>query len=67
MKAFILGVFAVAVVALLGAWVLSTQQRSSAALYTSESTRVGNPGENLLVERLSRRAQAEQGEKTSRE
>lgn len=67
MKAFILAVIAAAVVALAGAWILSTQQRTSAMAFSTESVRIGDPGTNLLVEPRSRRAQAEQAERSSRE
>ena len=67
MKAFIVAVVAVIVVAFVGAWVLSTQQRTAATAFSTESVRIGDPGRNLLVEPASRRADNERGERTSRE
>lgn len=48
MKAFLLALTATFVVALAAASILATQQRDSATAYTSESSRVGNPGANLV-------------------
>jgi hypothetical protein len=50
MKAFLLAVAASLAIALGAAAILANQQRTSADAYTSESTRVGDPGGNLIVE-----------------
>lgn len=49
MKAFLIAVVAVALIAAAAALAFSTQQRSSAHVYSTESTRVGDPGQNLLM------------------
>ena len=49
MKAFLFAVVGALVVAGLGGWALSTAQTNSAARFTTESVRLGDPGHNLLV------------------
>ena len=49
MKAFLFAVVGALVVAGLGGWVLLTAQTDSAARFTTESVRLGDPGHNLLV------------------
>ena len=49
MKAFLLALAASLAIALGAAAILATQQRTSADAYSTESTRVGDPGGNLIV------------------
>ena len=49
MKAFLLAVLGALVIAALASAVLSFVQKPSFARYATESTRVGDPGHNLLV------------------
>ena len=50
MKAFLLALVASLTLAIAAAARLGKQQRSSAEAYSRESTRVGDPGENLVME-----------------
>ncbi len=49
MKAFLFAVVGALAVALIGGWLLSIAQTDSAARFTTESVRLGDPGHNLLV------------------
>jgi hypothetical protein len=50
MKAFLLALAGTLVVALAAAAILQIQQRDSAAAYSTESTRLGDPGRNLILD-----------------
>ena len=49
MQAFLLALAASFAIALGAAAILATQQRTSADVYSTESTRVGDPGGNLIA------------------
>ena len=54
MKAFLLAVLGALAVAALSGVILSMVQKESYVAFSTESTRVGEPGHNLLVDERAR-------------
>ncbi|MEO6779904.1 MAG: hypothetical protein ABI407_02620 [Bradyrhizobium sp.] len=48
MKAFVAALICVVVIAVGGAYVLNTQQRTVSEAFSTDGARVGNPGHNLI-------------------